>query len=90
MDFDGRNIHCTKRVEYRNTRVGVRRRVYDDSVGLAVRGLDFMDSAGVGFVIGRYKIMRRRGGSVAVLGAEGAIDRIFSMSGLYQIIERLA
>ena len=49
-----------------------------------------MDSSGVGFVIGRYKLMKRRGGSMAVTGAAGAVDRIFAMSGLYQIIEHLA
>ena len=57
---------------------------------LDVSNLDFMDSSGVGFVIGRYKLMKRRGGSVAVTGAAGAVDRIFAMSGLYQIIEHLA
>jgi len=34
--------------------------------------------------------MKRRGGSVAVLGQGPRIDRIFKMSGLYQLVERLA
>ena len=50
----------------------------------------FMDSSGIGMLIGRYKRMKRRGGSVAVTGAEGRIDRIFTMAGLYQIIDKLA
>ena len=62
----------------------VKRLVFD------LRALDFMDSAGIGFVIGRYKLLSKRGGSVAVTGVGGTVDRIFSMSGLYQIIERLA
>lgn len=49
-----------------------------------------MDSSGIGMLIGRYKRMKRRGGSVAVTGAEGRIDRIFTMAGLYQIIDKLA
>ena len=67
--------------------------IMDPSVNrlvLDLSALDFMDSAGVGFVIGRYKAMARRVGSVAVTGADRAIDRIFTMSGLYQIVERLA
>ena len=53
-------------------------------------GLDFMDSSGIGLVIGRYKLMAKRGGSVAVTGSGRHIDRIFKMSGIYQLVERLA
>lgn len=52
--------------------------------------LAFMDSSGIGLIIGRYKRLRRRGGSVAVMGVDAHIDRIFEMAGLYQIVERLA
>jgi len=62
----------------------IRRLVFD------LAGLEFMDSSGIGLVIGRYKRMARRGGSVAVTGQEPRIDRIFRMSGLYQLVERLA
>ena len=62
----------------------IRRLVFDLS------GLEFMDSSGIGLVIGRYKSMVRRGGSVAVTDPGARIDRIFQMSGLYQLVERLA
>ena len=52
--------------------------------------LEFMDSSGIGLVIGRYKRMARRGGSVAVMDPDARVDRIFRMSGLYQLVERLA
>ena len=61
----------------------VRRLVFDLS------GLEFMDSSGIGLIIGRYKRMARRGGSVAVTGPGRRIDRIFRMSGVYQLVERL-
>ena len=32
-----------------------------------LNGLQFMDSSGIGLIIGRYKLMARRGGSVAVV-----------------------
>lgn len=62
----------------------VRRLVFDLS------GLGFMDSSGIGMMIGRYKTMMRRGGSIAVLPGGGQVDRMMELSGLYQIIERLA
>ena len=57
---------------------------------LDLNGLEFMDSSGIGLIIGRYKLMKRRGGSVAVCGTDPRIDRIFKMAGLYQLVERLA
>ena len=55
-----------------------------------LKGLEFMDSSGIGLIIGRYKLMAKRGGSVAVLGTDARIDQIFKMAGLYQLVERLA
>jgi len=46
----------------------------------------FMDSSGIGMLIGRYKLMKRRGGSVRVRGMREQVNRIFRMSGLGQII----
>lgn len=62
----------------------VRRLVFD------LKELEFMDSSGVGLIIGRYKQMARRGGSVAVTGPGRSVDRIFEMAGLYQLVERMA
>jgi len=57
---------------------------------LDLKGLSFMDSSGIGFIIGRYKLMARRGGSVAVKNADRRMDRIFQMAGLYELVERMA
>ena len=57
---------------------------------LDLNGLECMDSSGIGLIIGRYKLMKRRGGSVAVKSPDARIDRIFKMAGLYQLVERLA
>ncbi len=51
-------------------------------------GLSFMDSSGIGVLLGRYRTLARRGGSLAVRGVSPQIDRIFKMSGLYQVIEK--
>ena len=62
----------------------IRRLVFDLS------DLEFMDSSGIGLIIGRYKILKRRGGQMAIHSGNRRVDRILQLSGLYEIIERLA
>lgn len=57
---------------------------------LDLKNLKFMDSSGIGFIIGRYKQMTRRAGTVAVMNADRRMDRIFEMAGLYRLVQRLA
>ena len=49
---------------------------------------DFMDSSGIGLIMGRHKKVMFLGGKTAVTGVGKNIDRIFRMSGLYQIVEK--
>jgi len=60
------------------------------SLVLDLQHLKFMDSSGIGFIIGRYKLMAKRGGSVMVKNASRHMDRIFEMAGLYRLVERMA
>ena len=48
----------------------------------------FMDSSGIGLIMGRYKKVMFLGGRAAVTNVGEVVNRIFSLSGLYQIIER--
>lgn len=47
----------------------------------------FMDSSGIGMVIGRYKLVGKQGGAVAACGIDGNIKRIFDLSGLKSILK---
>ncbi len=49
-------------------------------------GVNFMDSSGIGTVIGRYKKMSARGGSVCLTNLKPNVKRIFEISGMYKII----
>lgn len=51
-------------------------------------GSDFMDSSGIGVIMGRYKKIIFTGGKVAVTGVNQSVDRIFRLSGLYKIIHK--
>ena len=43
---------------------------------------EFMDSSGIGLVMGRFKLMKQLGGSVEVTGASGSIKRVMTLAGL--------
>ena len=55
---------------------------------LDMTDVTFMDSAGLGVVLGRYRTLAARGGRLIVWGVRTPIDRIFRMSGLYALVER--
>lgn len=46
----------------------------------------FMDSSGIGVVIGRFKKLQGRGGKVCVIEVNSRVDKVFKLSGLYKII----
>ncbi|HEY8444674.1 MAG TPA: anti-sigma factor antagonist [Bacilli bacterium] len=52
---------------------------------LNFRELDFMDSSGVGFIIGRYKKIRPQGGEIILCSLNDNIKRIVMLSGLTKI-----
>lgn len=51
-------------------------------------GAGFMDSAGIGVIMGRYRKVIFIGGKTAVANVNSTVDRIFRLSGLYKIIEK--
>ena len=48
--------------------------------------VSFMDSSGIGMIIGRYRTMKARGGRVSAVGLHPPVDRLFHMAGLHRII----
>ena len=53
---------------------------------LDMTDLKFMDSSGIGVILGRYRILAARGGSVWVRNMNAQISRIFQLSGMGQIM----
>lgn len=60
-----------------------------DRIIFDFQGVEFMDSSGIGVIMGRYKQMSYVGGSVYVCGIGKNVDRIFQMSGLYKLVKLL-
>jgi stage II sporulation protein AA (anti-sigma F factor antagonist) len=51
-----------------------------------LENVGFMDSAGIGLIIGRYKLINMIGGELKILNASMAIKKIFNMSGISRLI----
>lgn len=49
--------------------------------------LNFMDSSGIGVIIGRYKLTKRLGGETVIFAANSGVRRIIEMSGLHKIVK---
>ena len=49
----------------------------------------FMDSSGIGVVMGRYNKITQLGGRLIVTGCSEYIDRILEMAGIYTIASRM-
>ncbi len=54
-----------------------------------LQSVSFMDSTGIGFLIGRYKKFLRYGVPMYVTNPSVATDRILQMSGIYTLIPRI-
>ena len=54
-----------------------------------LKGVSFMDSTGIGFLIGRYKKFRRYGIPVYVTNPNLGTDKILQMSGVYTLMPKI-
>lgn len=54
---------------------------------LNLEHLHFMDSSGLGVILGRYKQIKQVHGEMVVCAISPAIQRLFDMSGLFKIIK---
>ncbi len=57
------------------------------STVLDLSALDFMDSSGLGLIMGRYALMQRRGGDFCVVGANERVLKIFHLAGLERMVK---
>lgn len=51
--------------------------------------LEFMDSTGIGVLIGRYKKMKGRDIPIYITNPSPHVEKIFKMTGLYQIMPKI-
>ena len=80
-EIDDHSVQMIRRkADYEIERYIPKRVVFDfDSV-------TFMDSAGIGFIIGRYKFANMVGAKLEVANLTQSVKRIFEMSGILKLI----
>ena len=47
----------------------------------------FMDSSGIGAIVGRYKNVKRKGGTLCIINLRKGVQKVFEIAGLYKVIE---
>ena len=55
-------------------------------VVLSLKGLEFMDSSGLGVILGRYKLLKSKGRKNGRMRCQSGSIRLFEMSGLFKIM----
>lgn len=70
-----------KRADYEIQRFMPKRVIFD------FKKVNFMDSAGIGLIIGRYKQTETYGGKLELINVSEKLKKIFEMSGILKIIE---
>lgn len=61
-----------------------------DRLILDFRNVDFMDSTGIGVLLGRYKKTKASQMELCVTNLNPQVDKVFRISGLYQIIKAVS
>ncbi len=51
--------------------------------------LDFMDSTGIGVIIGRYKKMKERNIPIFISNPSSHVDKILKMTAIYEIMPKI-
>ena len=49
-------------------------------------GVNFMDSSGIGLIMGRYRLINKHGGEAFVVNLKPSVRKIFQMSGIFKIL----
>ncbi|HJV45898.1 MAG TPA: anti-sigma F factor antagonist [Bacillota bacterium] len=57
------------------------------NIVLSLEHLHFMDSSGLGVILGRYKQVTAKGGEMIVCSINPMIQRLFELSGLFKILK---
>ena len=69
-----------RKADYEITRYMPRKVIFDFS------NVAFMDSAGIGMLLGRYKVIKMLGGQLELMNVNKQVEKVFEISGILKII----
>lgn len=80
-DIDHHNVQeIRRRADYEIERHLPKRVIFD------FNSVSFMDSAGIGMLIGRYKTVNLIGGKLEIANISKSVEKIFEMCGILKLI----
>ena len=85
-------IQFTEEIDHHTTEKIRRRADYEiqrympKKVLFDFNNVSFMDSSGIGMVVGRYKLLAMLGGSLELANVNQKLEKVFEMSGVLKII----
>ena len=90
LKWDDRTLTAYLKGEIDHHNAGALRSCIDEAIGRAFPEMlcldfakvSFMDSSGIGLVMGRYKLMRSLGGEIEVQNVSSHIKKVMKLAGL--------
>ena len=86
-------IHLPKEVDHmvtdeiRRDSDDIIRKKYIRTITFDFSGTAFMDSSGIGLIMGRYRMMGMRGDCIQATGVNSYIEKLLHLSGVYKFVE---
>ena len=88
-------IHVGGEIDHHSAvavRTGIDERLAEErpqKVMLELSGVDFMDSSGLGLIMGRYALVKKYGGLLSVLDPSPAVVKIIKLAGMERMVSIL-
>lgn len=89
ISFNGELDECTASYTRNYLDNAIKSNMYDYVV-FDMSCLDFMDSTGIGVLLGRYKLLRSRQKESYIYNPSPVVEKIINMSGIYEIMPKIS
>lgn len=86
-------VHLPKEVDHpasdaiRRESDKIMRKTYIKTMVFDFSDTKFMDSSGIGLIMGRYRALGMRGDCIRVVGVSSYIEKLLHLSGVYKFVE---
>ena len=84
--YGGIDQHCVSEIRDDIDRQIAIRNI--NSLIVDLGGVEFMDSSGIGMIMGRYKNMVSRGGKMMLVRPQPQVDKVLELSGIKKLFEK--